>query len=179
MGASPTARLTTRLGALRHHRADAHRAAWQAAGLTRVPPSGIASRALIADCRPGGCGRSWRSRLFSLARCPGSSPPEGLAGPGRQAGRRQGHLSDPRGNSRWLRSRVSAPDVRDYSACVTRRNVRENQHHSRILATGGADGHPPSPLTLRTRIMKPLGVQMRGSAEKRTSVGGAVAVRRG
>lgn len=34
MGASPAVRLTTRLGALRHHRADAHRAAWQAAGLT-------------------------------------------------------------------------------------------------------------------------------------------------
>ncbi|GAA2909129.1 hypothetical protein Acy02nite_59020 [Actinoplanes cyaneus] len=32
--ASPAVRLTTRLGALRHHRADAHRAAWQAAGLT-------------------------------------------------------------------------------------------------------------------------------------------------
>jgi hypothetical protein len=27
-------RVTTRLGALRHHRADAHRAAWTAAGLT-------------------------------------------------------------------------------------------------------------------------------------------------
>jgi hypothetical protein len=33
-GASPALRLTTRLGALRHHRADAHRAAWVAAGLT-------------------------------------------------------------------------------------------------------------------------------------------------
>jgi hypothetical protein len=32
--ASPAVLLTTRLGALRHHRADAHRAAWQAAGLT-------------------------------------------------------------------------------------------------------------------------------------------------
>ncbi|MFI1989564.1 hypothetical protein [Actinoplanes sp. NPDC020271] len=32
--ASPAVRLTTRLGALRHHRGDAHRAAWQAAGLT-------------------------------------------------------------------------------------------------------------------------------------------------
>jgi hypothetical protein len=32
--ATPTVRLTSRLGALRHHRADAHRAAWAAAGLT-------------------------------------------------------------------------------------------------------------------------------------------------
>jgi hypothetical protein len=31
---SPAVRVTTRLGALRHHRADAHRAAWAAAGLT-------------------------------------------------------------------------------------------------------------------------------------------------
>jgi hypothetical protein len=42
--ASPAVRLTTRLGALRHHRADAHRAAWQAAGLTaqqmRALPAG-------------------------------------------------------------------------------------------------------------------------------------------
>jgi hypothetical protein len=33
-GASPSALLNTRLEALRHHRADAHRAAWGAAGLT-------------------------------------------------------------------------------------------------------------------------------------------------
>lgn len=32
--ATDALRLTTRLGALRHHRADAHRAAWTAAGLT-------------------------------------------------------------------------------------------------------------------------------------------------
>ncbi|MCM0676450.1 hypothetical protein NCC78_17410 [Micromonospora phytophila] len=32
--ASPALRLTARLGALRHHRGDAHRAAWRAAGLT-------------------------------------------------------------------------------------------------------------------------------------------------
>ncbi len=32
--ASPTVQITCRLGALRHHRADAHRAAWAAAGLT-------------------------------------------------------------------------------------------------------------------------------------------------
>jgi hypothetical protein len=32
--ASPAVRLTTRLGALRHHRADAHRSAWRDAGLT-------------------------------------------------------------------------------------------------------------------------------------------------
>lgn len=32
-GASPALRLTTRLGALRHRRADAHRAAWSSAGL--------------------------------------------------------------------------------------------------------------------------------------------------
>lgn len=33
-GATPTVRLTSRLGALRHHRGDAHRTAWAAAGLT-------------------------------------------------------------------------------------------------------------------------------------------------
>ena len=33
-GASPAVQVTSRLGALRHHRADAHRAAWAAAGLT-------------------------------------------------------------------------------------------------------------------------------------------------
>jgi hypothetical protein len=33
-GATPAVKVTTRLGALRHHRADAHRAAWAAAGLT-------------------------------------------------------------------------------------------------------------------------------------------------
>jgi hypothetical protein len=32
--ATPALRLSSRLGALRHHRADAHRAAWAAAGLT-------------------------------------------------------------------------------------------------------------------------------------------------
>ncbi|HEX4813501.1 MAG TPA: hypothetical protein VFV66_12200 [Nonomuraea sp.] len=32
--ATPALRLTSRLGALRHHRADAHRAAWSAIGLT-------------------------------------------------------------------------------------------------------------------------------------------------
>jgi hypothetical protein len=32
--ASPALQVSTRLGALRHHRADAHRAAWQGAGLT-------------------------------------------------------------------------------------------------------------------------------------------------
>lgn len=32
--ASPSLRLSTRLGALRHHRGDAHRAAWQAEGLS-------------------------------------------------------------------------------------------------------------------------------------------------
>lgn len=50
--ASPAVRLTTRLGALRHHRADAHRAAWQAAGLTaaeiRAMPDGP-ERAAIED----------------------------------------------------------------------------------------------------------------------------------
>ncbi|KUL30748.1 hypothetical protein [Actinoplanes awajinensis] len=48
--ASPAVRLTTRLGALRHHRADAHRAAWQAAGLTvdqvRALPAGPERQAL-------------------------------------------------------------------------------------------------------------------------------------
>ncbi|MFR9778622.1 hypothetical protein ACL02O_21555 [Micromonospora sp. MS34] len=33
-GAAPAMLLVTRLGSLRHHRADAHRAAWRAAGLT-------------------------------------------------------------------------------------------------------------------------------------------------
>jgi hypothetical protein len=33
-GATPAVQITSRLGALRHHRADAHRAAWAAAGLT-------------------------------------------------------------------------------------------------------------------------------------------------
>ncbi|WP_285557439.1 hypothetical protein [Actinoplanes regularis] len=48
--ASPAVRLTTRLGALRHHRADAHRAAWQAAGLTleqlRALPAGPERQAI-------------------------------------------------------------------------------------------------------------------------------------
>jgi hypothetical protein len=48
--ASPALRLTTRLGALRHHRADAHRAAWRTAGLTveqlRTLPDGPARQAI-------------------------------------------------------------------------------------------------------------------------------------
>ena len=48
--ASPALCLTTRLGALRHHRADAHRAAWTAAGLTvgevRSLPDGPARQAI-------------------------------------------------------------------------------------------------------------------------------------
>ncbi|MEU8298143.1 hypothetical protein AB0C04_12775 [Micromonospora sp. NPDC048909] len=48
--ASPALRLTSRLGALRHHRADAHRAAWRAAGLTvdgvRALPDGPQRRAI-------------------------------------------------------------------------------------------------------------------------------------
>jgi hypothetical protein len=48
--ASPPVRLTTRLGALRHHRADAHRAAWLNAGLTAdeivAMPDGPARRAI-------------------------------------------------------------------------------------------------------------------------------------
>jgi hypothetical protein len=51
--ASPALRLTTRLGALRHHRADAHRAAWAAAGLTigevRSLPDGPARQAIEDD----------------------------------------------------------------------------------------------------------------------------------
>jgi hypothetical protein len=51
--ASPCLRLTTRLGALRHHRADAHRAAWAAAGLTasemRNLPDGPVRRAIEAE----------------------------------------------------------------------------------------------------------------------------------
>jgi hypothetical protein len=50
MDASPAVRLTTRLGALRHHRADAHRAAWQTAGLTaqqiRALPDGPERQAI-------------------------------------------------------------------------------------------------------------------------------------
>ncbi|RKN49661.1 hypothetical protein D7223_07905 [Micromonospora endolithica] len=46
-------RLTARLGALRHHRADAHRAAWRAAGLTvdeiRALPDGPRRRAIEDD----------------------------------------------------------------------------------------------------------------------------------
>jgi len=40
-GASPAQRLITRLGALRHHRGDAHRAAWSAAGLTLAGLRGL------------------------------------------------------------------------------------------------------------------------------------------
>jgi hypothetical protein len=49
-GASPALCLSTRLGALRHHRADAHRAAWAAAGLTAAEiqslPPGPARQAI-------------------------------------------------------------------------------------------------------------------------------------
>jgi hypothetical protein len=52
-GASPVLRLTTRLGAFRHHRADAHRAAWRAAGLTaqqiRALPDGPQRQAVEDD----------------------------------------------------------------------------------------------------------------------------------
>lgn len=51
--ASPTLRLTSRLGALRHHRGDAHRAAWSAAGLTlaqlRALPADSPQRREIED----------------------------------------------------------------------------------------------------------------------------------
>ncbi|WP_446218936.1 hypothetical protein [Micromonospora sp. IBHARD004] len=51
--ASPAMLLTTRLGALRHHRADAHRAAWRAAGLTveeiRALPGGPERQAIEAE----------------------------------------------------------------------------------------------------------------------------------
>ncbi|BEL05532.1 hypothetical protein Q0Z83_037230 [Actinoplanes sichuanensis] len=51
--ASPAVRLTSRLGALRHHRADAHRAAWQAAGLTvqqiKELPAGPQRQAIDAE----------------------------------------------------------------------------------------------------------------------------------
>ncbi|BCJ50916.1 hypothetical protein Asp14428_23910 [Actinoplanes sp. NBRC 14428] len=51
--ASPELRLMTRLGALRHHRADAHRAAWRAAGLTAAQvsalPAGPRRRAVEDD----------------------------------------------------------------------------------------------------------------------------------
>ncbi|MEV6349682.1 hypothetical protein [Actinoplanes sp. NPDC051851] len=52
-GAPAAVRLTTRLGALRHHRADAHRAAWRAAGLTARQvmelPAGAERRAIDAE----------------------------------------------------------------------------------------------------------------------------------
>ncbi|MFC0098679.1 hypothetical protein ACFFKH_14255 [Micromonospora marina] len=52
-GASPALLLVTRLGSLRHHRADAHRAAWRAAGLTadeiRALPDGPRRAAIEAD----------------------------------------------------------------------------------------------------------------------------------
>jgi hypothetical protein len=45
--------LTTRLGSLRHHRADAHRAAWRAAGLTaaqiKALPDGPERAAIEAE----------------------------------------------------------------------------------------------------------------------------------
>jgi len=48
--ASPSGRLMARLGALRHHRGDAHRAAWRAAGLTveeiQALPEGPRRRAI-------------------------------------------------------------------------------------------------------------------------------------
>jgi hypothetical protein len=49
--ASPALRLTSRLGALRHHRADAHRAAWAAAGLTvdQLPALNGLARQAIED----------------------------------------------------------------------------------------------------------------------------------
>ncbi|MFI7216567.1 hypothetical protein [Micromonospora maritima] len=51
--ASPALLLVTRLGSLRHHRADAHRAAWRAAGLTadgiRALPDGPERAAIEAD----------------------------------------------------------------------------------------------------------------------------------
>lgn len=51
--ASPAMRLASRLGALRHHRADAHRAAWAAAGLTATQmqelPAGPARDAIEAE----------------------------------------------------------------------------------------------------------------------------------
>jgi hypothetical protein len=51
--AAPAMLLTTRLGSLRHHRADAHRAAWRAAGLTaeriRSLPHGPERQAIEAD----------------------------------------------------------------------------------------------------------------------------------
>ncbi|WP_245666838.1 hypothetical protein [Micromonospora sediminicola] len=52
-GASAALLLVTRLGSLRHHRADAHRAAWRAAGLTaaeiRALPDGPERAAIEAD----------------------------------------------------------------------------------------------------------------------------------
>jgi hypothetical protein len=52
-GADDAAILMTRLGALRHHRADAHRAAWRAAGFTvegiRDLPEGPERRAIEDD----------------------------------------------------------------------------------------------------------------------------------
>ncbi|WP_233219535.1 hypothetical protein [Micromonospora sp. RP3T] len=52
-GASPALLLVTRLGSLRHHRADAHRAAWRAAGLTaeeiRALPDGPDRAPIEAD----------------------------------------------------------------------------------------------------------------------------------
>src|SRR5690606_32922221 len=51
--ASAAVRLTTRLGALRHHRGDAHRAAWRAAGLSveqlRDLPDGPQRAAIEAE----------------------------------------------------------------------------------------------------------------------------------
>lgn len=53
-GALPTTIVSSRLGALRHHRADAHRAAWQGAGLTleqlrALPPNSAERIAIEAE----------------------------------------------------------------------------------------------------------------------------------
>jgi hypothetical protein len=51
--AAPALRLSTRLGALRHHRGDAHRAAWDTAGLTlsqlRALPANSPQRQAVED----------------------------------------------------------------------------------------------------------------------------------
>jgi hypothetical protein len=51
--ATSALRLTTRLGALRHHRGDAHRAAWATAGLTltqlRALPANSPQRRAVED----------------------------------------------------------------------------------------------------------------------------------
>jgi hypothetical protein len=80
--ASPALRVTSRMGALRHHRADAHRAAWAAAGLTLPELLALRARPTVRNGRPskkrrtGATHRSTsplRAGTLGVPRHPGSS----------------------------------------------------------------------------------------------------------